>query len=111
MTPNTAIGTKNATHSKRVAVAKGGNHRLFSGARPPSSSKAMEKAGIPLIEAEKTVIAEDFSEYEVRHPGVFGWLGLGDVPSLHNNKFDFDEEVMQTGINAFIGLLDYFEEK
>ena len=44
MTPNTAIGTKNATHSKRVAVAKGGNHRLFSGARPPSSSKAMEKA-------------------------------------------------------------------
>ena len=73
--------------------------------------KAMEKAGIPLIEAEKTVIAEDFSEYEVRHPGVFGWLGLGDVPSLHNNKFDFDEEVMQTGINAFIGLLDYFEEK
>ena len=73
--------------------------------------KAMEKAGIPLIEAEKTVIAEDFSEYEVRHPGVFGWGGLGDVPALHHNKLDFDEEVMQTGINAFIGLLDYFEEK
>ena len=73
--------------------------------------KAMAQAGIPLVEADKTVIAEDFSEYEVRHPGVFGWLGLGDVPSLHNNKFDFDEAVLETGIKAFRGLLDYFNEK
>ena len=73
--------------------------------------KAMEKAGITLLEAEKTMIAEDFSEYEARYPGVFGWLGLGDVPSLHNNKFDFDETVMATGIKAFVGLLDYFNEK
>ena len=51
------------------------------------------------------------SEYEARYPGVFGWLGLGDVPSLHNNKFDFDETVMATGIKAFVGLLDYFNEK
>ena len=42
---------------------------------------------------------------------MFGWLGLGDVPSLHNNKFDFDEAVMATGIKAFVGLLDYFNEK
>lgn len=70
--------------------------------------KAMEKAGVPLLEAEKTVIGEDFSEYQKRVPGVFAFLGLGDVPSLHNNRFQFDESLMETGIRAFIGLLDYF---
>ena len=73
--------------------------------------KAMAKAGVAMVEAEKTVIAEDFSEYELRCPGVFGWLGLGDVPSLHNNKFDFDESIMETGVKAFVALLDYFNEK
>ncbi|WP_458863180.1 M20 metallopeptidase family protein [Acidaminobacterium chupaoyuni] len=73
--------------------------------------KALAQAGVATAEVEKTVIAEDFSEYEARYPGVFGFLGLGDVPSLHNNKFDFDETVMETGIKAFVGLLDYFEAK
>lgn len=70
--------------------------------------KAMEKAGIELLQADKTVIGEDFSEYQKRVPGVFAFLGLGDVPSLHNNHFNFDEELMSVGIRAFVGLLDYF---
>ena len=70
--------------------------------------KAMAKAGVELLEADKTVIGEDFSEYQKRVPGVFAFLGLGDVPSLHNNRFDFDEELMEVGIRAFIGLLDHF---
>lgn len=73
--------------------------------------KAMAQAGIQVVEAEKTVIAEDFSEYQLRCPGVFGWLGLGDVPSLHNNKFDFDESIMETGVKGFVALLDYFNQK
>lgn len=70
--------------------------------------KAMEQAGIELVQADKTVIGEDFSEYQKRVPGVFAFLGLGDVPSLHNNRFNFDEELMGVGVRAFIGLLDYF---
>lgn len=70
--------------------------------------KAMAEAGIELLEADKTVIGEDFSEYQKCVPGVFAFLGLGDVPSLHNNRFNFDEELMKTGIRAFIGLLDHF---
>lgn len=73
--------------------------------------KAMAQAGIKTVLAEKTVIAEDFSEYQKRAPGVLGWLGCGDTPALHNNKFDYDEEVMATGIKAFTALLDYFNAK
>ncbi len=70
--------------------------------------KAMEQAGVELVGTEKTVIGEDFSVYQQHVPGVFAFLGLGDVPSLHNNRFDFDEKLMEAGIRAFIGLLDYF---
>ena len=76
-----------------------------------SCLEAMAQAGIQVVEVEKTVIAEDFSEYQLRCPGVFGWLGLGDVPSLHNNKFDFDESIMETGVKGFVALLDYFNQK
>ncbi len=70
--------------------------------------QALEQAGIEVLEAEKTVISEDFSEYQLRVPGVFGFLGLGDVPSLHNNRFDFDESLMDVGVRAFIALLERF---
>ena len=48
--------------------------------------KAMEKAGITLLEAEKTMIAEDFSEYEARYPGVFGcWAWVMCPPCTTTN--------------------------
>lgn len=72
--------------------------------------KALAAVGIKVIPVDKTVIAEDFSEYEKRAPGVLGWLGCGDVPALHNNKFDFDESLMAVGIKANIALLDYFNK-
>ncbi len=90
---------------------------FFSPAYPPVNNdpslyaeyqEAMRRAGIELLTADKTVISEDFSEYQKRVPGVFAFLGLGDVPSLHNNRFDFDEELMETGIRALTALLDYF---
>ena len=70
--------------------------------------QVLEQAGIEVLEAEKTVIGEDFSEYQLRVPGVFGFLGLGDVPSLHNNRFQFDESLMDVGVRAYVALLDSF---
>jgi hippurate hydrolase len=49
------------------------------------------------------MIAEDFSFYQQRVPGVFLYLGskseeLGFTNPLHSSCFQFDEEIMLTGI-------------
>jgi hippurate hydrolase len=58
----------------------------------------------PIGETEACYIAEDFSEYQQRVPGVFFFLGTGGEP-LHSPKFDFDESVLDTGLALFRSLL------
>ena len=53
---------------------------------------------------EPVMISEDFSYYQKRVPGVFMFLGTGSNVSLHNDHFSFDEEVLQTGVDAYIKL-------
>lgn len=49
--------------------------------------------------------AEDFSSYQELVPGLYLFLGTGgDIP-LHNNKFDFDEDVLLTGVDIYLKLL------
>ncbi len=49
--------------------------------------------------------AEDFSCYQKEVPGLYLFLGSGtDIP-LHNNKFDFDEAVLLTGVEIYLKLL------
>ena len=45
--------------------------------------------------------AEDFSFYQQRVPGVFFFLGAGDVPPLHAADFDFDDEAVLPAGAAF----------
>lgn len=54
---------------------------------------------------------EDFAFYQKKWPGVFAFLGVGLVPALHNNRFDFDEKALKYGIDNFVALLDYYNEK
>ena len=58
----------------------------------------------PVVETEACFISEDFSEYQLRVPGVFFFLGTGGEP-LHSPKFDFDEAVLETGLDLFRSLL------
>ncbi len=51
------------------------------------------------------MLAEDFSYYQKEVPGLFLFLGTGTNIPLHNNKFDFDEEVLLTGVKAYLKLL------
>ena len=44
---------------------------------------------------------EDFGWYQRFVPGVFFFLGLGDVPSLHNDRFDLDDSVLIKGTELF----------
>ncbi len=55
---------------------------------------------------------EDFSYFLEKVPGAYFWLGLGmDRGSLHNPRFDFNDEAIAAGISAFAGIVErYFRE-
>ena len=50
---------------------------------------------------EPTMTSEDFAWYQHHVPGVFFFLGLGDVPALHSDNFDFDESILLKGADFF----------
>jgi len=55
-----------------------------------------------------SMTAEDFGWYQRFVPGVFFFLGLGDVPALHSDNFDFDDAVLQTGAELFETIAEVF---
>ena len=57
---------------------------------------------------EPTMTSEDFSWYQHHVPGVFFFLGLGDVPALHTDNFDFDDSVLSRGADFFETLAEEF---
>jgi len=57
------------------------------------------------------MLAEDFSLYQTVIPGMFFFLGSGNeekglTASLHSAEFDFDEEILVTGVETYAGLLE-----
>lgn len=60
-----------------------------------------------VTEMEPTRIAEDFSRYQEKVPGVLLWLGVGDTPSLHNSKFLVPKEVLPLGVDAWMRLAQH----
>ena len=67
----------------------------------------LEVGGGSLV--EPVVAAEDFAEYQQEVEGMFMFLGVnggrGGAP-LHSSKFDFDEEVLLVGAEAFKRILE-----
>ncbi|MDD7511801.1 MAG: M20 family metallopeptidase [Peptostreptococcaceae bacterium] len=54
------------------------------------------------VELRKPVlIAEDFSCFEQVIPGVFFFLGTGTGIPLHNDHFDFDDNILIDGVHLF----------
>ena len=51
---------------------------------------------------EPSLAAEDFSFYQRQVPGVFFFLGLGDVPPLHAHDFAFDDQAVLPRGAAFL---------
>ena len=50
---------------------------------------------------DPSMTTEDFSWYQRYLPGMFFFLGLGENPALHSDKFDFDESVLEKGADFF----------
>ena len=60
------------------------------------------RRAVPFDElAEPSMTAEDFSWYQRYLPGLFFFLGVGDVPALHADTFDFDEAALMGGADFF----------
>ncbi len=51
--------------------------------------------------AEPSMIAEDFAWYQKSLPGLFFFLGAGDVPALHADDFNFNEAILVKGADFF----------
>ena len=52
---------------------------------------------------------EDFSWYQRSLPGMFFFLGLGDVPALHADNFNFDDMILTKGADFFEHLAESFQ--
>ena len=70
-------------------------------------ARVLEIAPVRLLE-KPTMTSEDFSHYQKHVPGVFFFLGLGDVPALHSADFDFDESILLKGADFFGKLAEDF---
>jgi len=51
------------------------------------------------------MLSEDFSFYLQKIPGLLLFLGTGTNIPLHSNAFDFDEDVLCTGVDVYLKLL------
>ncbi len=56
---------------------------------------------------EPLMVAEDFAFYLKEVPGMFAFVGSKNVEKdfiypLHNNKFNFDEKILEVGVNYYI---------
>ena len=51
--------------------------------------------------------ADDFPFFLEKAPGAYLWLGLGDKQgSLHNPRFDFNDDALGMGIRLFLAILE-----
>lgn len=70
---------------------------------------------IPFIETIPQMAAEDFSFYLEKVPGLFFLLGTKNIEKnfiypLHNPKFNFDENVLEVGLNIFQDIFNYYNK-
>lgn len=66
---------------------------------------ALETVGFENLEAP-SMIAEDFSFYQLEVPGVFMYLGTGTGIPLHSDTFDFDEKILEKGVCAYLKIAE-----
>ncbi len=58
----------------------------------------------------EVMLAEDFGFYTQVMPSLFMFLGLGHPnTSLHSPTFDLDESVLETGVQAYLNIIDSFQ--
>jgi amidohydrolase len=66
-------------------------------------SRAAKSKGFPVIMPEEPFRwSEDFGHFSMHYPGALFGLGAGrNHPGLHNNDYDFPDDIISTGIQMF----------
>lgn len=114
--------------ARDIAASAGAEAEVVIDLGPPAVVNDPELVArmMPTLERVTTVnritpqtVAEDFSEYALRTPGIFMFLGNGapgvdptTLPSNHSPMFDMYEPSMETGVRVFSNLVvDYLKEQ
>jgi amidohydrolase len=67
------------------------------------------------VEVKPMMLAEDFSNYKEKVPILFFFLGIvpenGQAVELHSDKFNFNEKVLVTALEAYLNLLRMYSNK
>ncbi|MWP62244.1 M20 aminoacylase family protein [Gilliamella sp. Pas-s25] len=87
--------------------------------RYPATINYAKQADIAIVAAKKAVGqdnliidplpsmgSEDFAFMLQKIPGVYVWLGAGKGANLHNPAFNFNDEVLTTGVRYFIEIVN-----
>ena len=90
-----------------VEIARGDRYPAVMN-DPALLRRVQAVAPVKLLE-KPSMTAEDFSWYQRYAGGIFFFLGLGDVPSLHASNFDFDETILLKGADFFEKLAENFQ--
>jgi hippurate hydrolase len=48
--------------------------------------------------------AEDFGRFLLEIPGSYAWIGNGDSAGLHNEKFDYNDEILPVAAQYLAGV-------
>jgi hippurate hydrolase len=65
--------------------------------KPEADLAAEAAASIGLTvrrDMKPTMGAEDFGRFLLEIPGAYAWIGNGDSAGLHNEKFDYNDEIL-----------------
>ncbi len=60
----------------------------------------------PHILEKPRLIADDFSWYQRKIPGVYMFLGTGTGIPLHSSNFNFDEQLLEVGVEAYKKIIE-----
>ena len=55
--------------------------------------------------------SEDFSYFLKEVPGAFAWIGNGKSASLHNPKYDFNDNILCIGASFLATLAEDYLKK
>ena len=70
---------------------------------------AKKIAGAKATENQSPMMgSEDFAYFLKEVPGAFAWIGNGESASLHNPKYDFNDEILTTGASYLAALAEDF---
>ncbi len=74
-----------------------------------AARKVMPNHAIEKLDYMPTMGAEDFAFYLEKVPGCFFFIGNGtDCAYLHNEKYNFNDDILSTAAGVFVGLAQHY---